>query len=376
MPHHSTVSRPALAYPEHSLSLDDMLRMAARLYGTQPNYATIERMIRNTRIETRHFALPIEQLEQLGPDVGLARRTALYRQHATELAERAARAALDHAAVAAHDIDAIITTSCTGFIMPSLDVQLLGRLGLRPTVTRRPIAQLGCVAGVSALAAANDHCRAHAGARVLIVAVELSSLCFHNDAQQLSAAVCAGIFGDGAAACVVAGRDAPGFDLRLHDHLSYTLPDSDHYIRFHVSDGGYQLALDAAVMRTVPQLAPIIRRFIDERHAEPLAFVLAHTGGPRILDGLGRSLALDDALLEPSRASLREAGNTASVSVFDVIARSYDQDRVQGRDGAALERGIVIAFGPGFTMEILSASRPARNLSWTDRHADFPPVAR
>jgi type III polyketide synthase len=173
----------------------------------------------------------------------------------------------------------------------------------------------------------------------------------HGD---LTSAVCASIFGDGAAACVVAGAEHEGFGLRLGEGSSYTVPNSEHYIHYEITDGGYHLTLDRAVMHAVPKLAPIIADFVRAQHADGLEFVIAHTGGRRILDGLARSLNIDARLLETSRASLREVGNTASVSVFDVLRRAYACEHRELRRAGA--HGIAIAFGPGFTMELLAVS--------------------
>lgn len=347
--HYATVSRPAVAYPEHRVSLEDMQALAKRHYGSLRSFRSVRRMIDNTAIAHRHFVLP---LDELGNQVGLAERTALYMQHARPLARRCASEALREAGLESEDIDLIITTSCTSFSMPGLDAYLIDDLELRPTVRRVPLAQLGCVAGVSALRIATDHCRAHPSARVLIVAVELSSLCFFPEHADLSSAVCASIFGDGAAACVVSGAEHdPGSQLRLADGMSYTQRASQHYIRYDITDLGYHLRLDRQVMHAVPRLAPVIHEFLREAGVRELDFVIAHTGGRRILDSLEAALRVDAGLLEHSRASLRDVGNTASVSVLDVLRRSF----LAGQAGRARD-GIVIAFGPGFTMELLHAS--------------------
>lgn len=348
---YSSVSRPAVVYPDHHMSLEDMLGMAERVYGDLSEFPVIQRMIQNTQISQRHFALP---LDQLGAQTGLGERGALYMEHARPLARRVVSEALDEVGLEPGEIDLIITTSCTGFVMPSLDAYLMNDVGFRPTTRRMPLAQLGCVGGVSALSQANNYCRVHPRARVLVLAVELSSLCFFPEHVDLTSAVCASIFGDGAAACVVEGAERDGFALQLGESLSYTVPNSEHYIRYEVTDGGYHLTLDRAVMRAVPKLAPVIAEFVRAQHGEQLDFVVAHTGGPRILDGIARSLDIDIRLLESSRASLREAGNTASVSVFDVLRRAYTHERLER--GARGNHGIVVAFGPGFTMELLDAS--------------------
>ena len=51
----------------------------------------------------------------------------------------------------ADEVDFLISVSCTGYMIPSLDAYLVGDLGFRPNVRRLPITELGCVAGAMAL---------------------------------------------------------------------------------------------------------------------------------------------------------------------------------------------------------------------------------
>lgn len=355
MSHHSTVHRPAVCFPDHVVGLDDMQRLARSHYGAAPHFERIQAMIANTEIETRRFVVPLDRLEV---EAGLARRADLYLEHALPMATRVSLDALGLAGVEARDVDAIIMVSCTSFIMPSLDAYLINRIGLPRTIMRMPIAQLGCAAGASALIKANDYCRAYPDARVLIVCVELSSLCFFPEHQDLTSAVCASIFGDGAAACVVTGRAAgsPG-SLQLCAGLTYTEPHSEHFIRYAITDAGYHLTLDRRVMHAITPVVPLVEAILHrdlEVGPHELDFVIAHTGGRRILDGLVEGLRLDPSLVEPSRASLREVGNTASVSIIDVIRRTYERGAPCGRGGAPAN-GLLVAFGPGFTMDALTA---------------------
>ncbi|MNN94128.1 Polyketide synthase-like Pks10 [compost metagenome] len=57
-------------------------------------------------------------------------------------------------------------------------------------------------------------------------------------------------------------------------------------------------------------------------------------------------LDLHPGRVAQSRDSLSEAGNIASVVVFDVLKRQFDSGLV---DGAT---GMLAAFGPGFTAEM------------------------
>jgi phloroglucinol synthase len=349
----SIAHEPAVEFPEHVMTLDGMIEMAGEHYSSSPAFDRIVQMIGNTEIENRRFAL---EPKELGRQSGLAERTELYMDHAMRFAERVALQALENAELRAKDIDLVVSVSCTGFVMPSLDAYLINKLGLRNDVKRMPIAQLGCSGGVSALLKAHDYCLAYPDARILIVAVEMSSLCYFPEHTDLTSAVCASIFGDGAGACVVTGSKVGSESgLKLRRSFTYTMPDSEHYIRYKITDGGYHLTLDKGVMHSIPKVAPMIESFLnaEDSSGPDLDFVLAHTGGKRILNLLVEHLGCKDHLVKNSRDSLNDVGNTASVSIMDVMHRAYHNERpaLADRDN----RGVVVAFGPGFTMDVVSA---------------------
>src|SRR5262245_5815968 len=86
----------------------------------------------------------VEPTESLGVPRPIGDIQDRYREHAFALGRKVAREALARAEVAAADIDLIVTTSCTGIMIPSLDAYLVDDLGLRADVRRLPITELGC----------------------------------------------------------------------------------------------------------------------------------------------------------------------------------------------------------------------------------------
>src|SRR6266542_1688425 len=221
-------------------------------------------------------------------------------------------------------------------MLPGPDAYIAGQLGLRSTVRRLPIQQLGCAAGGTALAQAHDFLRAHPHrledgrpTNVLVIAVELCSLSYQPEETSISDFISAGLFGDGAAAAVVRGDDAaPGVRLVAnHQHL---VPDSTQVIAGTTSERGFHFATNPRVRATVPRVIPVVERFLGQHGVKP--------------DGLD----LRAERLDLSWQSLREVGNVSSVVVFDVLRRTFDQRRPP--EGAT---GLILAFGPGFTTEML-----------------------
>ena len=96
-------------------------------------------------------------------DVGERGRAAF--ADALAMAERAAVSALDAAGLAPADIDAIVTTHTTSWAVPNLDIHLVTRLGLRPTVRRVALTTVACPGGTQALIRAADLSRHGRAAR-------------------------------------------------------------------------------------------------------------------------------------------------------------------------------------------------------------------
>src|SRR5579863_5332011 len=124
---------------------------------------------------------------------------------AEQLGEKAIDGALERAGLARRDIDALFVVSITGVASPSLDARLINRMRLRPDIKRTPIFGVGCVGGALGLTRAADYALAYPGHCAALLAVEICSLTFQRDDLSTANQISAGLFGDGAAAVIVAG---------------------------------------------------------------------------------------------------------------------------------------------------------------------------
>lgn len=274
-------------------------------------------------------------------------RNDLYVQHANDLGEEAIRRCLDASGTPPEAIDYLVIISCTGFEIPGLDLTLAKRVGMRPDIRRTCILGMGCYAAFPGLNRAREAVLAFPNAKVLVLAIELCSLHFQPDATD-EIVVSNALFADGAAAILLEGRsDAPS--IRIVDTLTLTNYDTLEHMAFHVTDHGYRMVLSSYV----PQiLALAVEEFADqllERNGltrDDVAFWAIHPGGKKILDHLQERLGLPDEAMRFSRAVMRDYGNMSSPTVLFVL----DAINRSGEPKAG-DHGVMMAFGPGLTME-------------------------
>lgn len=336
-----TVGSIAVAYPEHRVTQVEAARRIGVASGDERRVAAIAR---GTQIESRAVAVAAEDVGRLGT---IGERNAVYREVAPKLAFEAATGALTPRPDAA-PIGMLVTTSCTGYMVPGWDVELVERLGLAADTVRLPITQAGCAGGVVALAHAADYLRLHPGQSALAVSVELCSLAFHpiDEAGNLTSAL---IFGDGAAAALLEGGSV-GDGFELVEARSLLLPCSRAALGFDLTDRGFYpiLTRELADVLSAPTLGAVDQMLAGHGLTpRDVGFWLVHPGGARILSRLEDAIGLDARALRWSRDSLREAGNTSSAAIFDVMRR-YLADA-----SAPKGWGVVVAFGPGISVELL-----------------------
>jgi predicted naringenin-chalcone synthase len=304
----------------------------------------------------RAFYGDAEKIGPRGPTT--ATRMARYADEAPPLAERAAREGLAQAGVAAAEITHLITVSCTGFFAPGLDVELITRLGLRPYVRRTHIGFMGCHAAFNALAAARNIVRADAGARVLVVCVELCTLHFAYgwDPEKL---VANALFADGAAACVVGAegeagaRAGGGGAWRLVDTASLLLGGGREAMTWKIGDHGFEMTLSATLPSLIAgHVRPWCESWLGGMEVGEVERWAIHPGGPRILTAVRDALGLRAADLAASEDILRRHGNMSSATVLFVL-RALAAAAVSG------ERCVAIGFGPGLMAEGMLLERIA-----------------
>jgi alkylresorcinol/alkylpyrone synthase len=239
----------------------------------------------------------------------------------------------------------VVVVSTTGLATPSLDALLIERLGLPRDVIRLPIFGLGCVGGVLGMARAAALARETRGRPVLFAVVELCALTFRAADTSNSNIVAAALFGDGAAAGVIA---LDGAGPLLGASGQHTWPGSLDVMGWRIEDDGFGVLFS----RDIPALVRNRYRdalcgFLDGRGLglDDLDGFAMHPGGVKVLQALEQSLELAPAALDDSRAVLRDYGNMSAATVLFVLERML----ARGATG----RLLASALGPGFTAGFL-----------------------
>lgn len=282
-------------------------------------------------IATRHLALdPLTEAFDLTPDALHAR----FIRHAPALATEAAERALKQAGCAAEDIDAMLISTCTGYLCPGLTSYVSERLGLRPDTQLLDLVGQGCGAALPNLRTAEALLGAGHAKRVLSVCVEVCSAAFYLD-DDPGVLISACLFGDGAGAAVVSSEapEGRGRKVQWQGGLTRLAPGKRDALRFEQKNG----MLRNILSQQVPQLASeeaaelLSDMLVDaDVKRERLAGWILHTGGREVLLALRHSLELEESDVRHSASVLREYGNISSPTVYFVLDRALNDSVPDG----------------------------------------------
>src|SRR5439155_22509228 len=103
-----------------------------------------------------------------------------FARHAPALAEQAGARAMEAAGVEARQIDAVIVSTCTGYLCPGLTSYVSETLGLRADALGLDLVGQGCVAALPNMRMAEAVLNGGRGERVLSICVEVISADFSH----------------------------------------------------------------------------------------------------------------------------------------------------------------------------------------------------
>lgn len=268
-----------------------------------------------------------------------------YMVEALPLGARVIRRGLEQAGVPASEIDGLYVVSCTGFNTPGLDLLLARELEMSPHLRRTCIIGMGCYGAFPGIRRAWESVASGANRLALVLSLELCTLHVQLD-DTVESVVSASLFADGAGMVLIGdGQGGPA----LVDAETYSDYKTLDHMTFNVTDNGFRMYLSSYVPDV---LAANIEAFVGRllvRNGLDVADVrhwAIHPGSQRIVEYIQERLSLTDEQVAPSLDTLREYGNMSSATVMFVL------DRLQReRQPKAGEYGVMMAFGPGLTME-------------------------
>lgn len=340
----------ATGNPSHLINNDQAARIMTRYthrLGLRPE--PFLRILKNTRIESRYSVLSEEQIDA---PMTLKQRNDLYIQHCLELGEQVARKAIARAGLRPADIDSIISVSCTGYMIPAMDAYLLNRMGMAMNVRRTPVTELGCMAGAVALARAWEELQVYPDSNILLLSVELPSLTFQPNDARLTQILSSMLFTDGAAAVVLSGR-ANRPSPRILGRRMYTVGDTLGEMGYNLDDDGLHIVLSPAVPNLIQRTLAFQIDALLARHGlirADLRWFAIHPAGPKVLVLIEQELEIGRENMAATWKVLRDYGNMSSAAVLFVLAEMLDHPPARPGDP-----GIIVAFGPGLSGEIVLA---------------------
>jgi predicted naringenin-chalcone synthase len=358
------------ATPTRRIAQADAARLALAFTDAEPGHdRLLAALYRQTRIRSRGSVLlddpgerPFAQTffppaaEAGGGGPTTAVRMERYAAEAGQLAVRAARRAVDAAAIDPRCVTHLVTCSCTGFANPGVDLDLVAQLGLRSAVSRTHIGFMGCHGAFNALRVADAFATAEPGSVPLVVCVELCSLHFQYGSRS-DLVVANSIFADGAAALVGVGS-THAESMRagrwvLDRQWSTLIDESRDEMGWIIGDHGFEMNLSATVPATIARALP---GFVDGALADrglargQVGSWAVHPGGPRVLAHVQDTLGLPPDALAESAAVLADHGNMSSATILFILERML-------RAADAAGPCMAMAFGPGLTAELALLAR-------------------
>jgi alpha-pyrone synthase len=355
---HAYLNRLSVATPDHDVH-STFVDFAERMMKDRRARLLFQRMAARADIRHRWSTLrPAragfnESLDDEGfyaagsfPSTGARMRK--YQREAPRLAATAVHRLIDEEE--SDKITHLIVTSCTGFIAPGVDFEIMRLCNLKHSIERTVIGFMGCNAAINALKLARHIVRSAPDSRVLIVSVELCTLHL-QESERIEQLLSFLLFGDGCAAAIVSAEPR-GFSLdSFHAELAQ---DASDQITWDIGDSGFDMVLSGQVPATIADaLRGGSERILAGQASREFQMWAVHPGGRSVLDAVEDAFELDETALTASRNVLQDYGNMSSPTILFVLEALMREKPVKGSQGCAM------AFGPGLTAECMLFSAAA-----------------
>lgn len=332
--------------PKYSRNTEEILPfLDTWLHGQDERFIRkVKKIFEGALVDKRYSIMdPIEVFT----NTSFESRNDIYVREMIDLGEKVLVKALAKANWKPTDLDYIITVSCTGIMIPSLDAYLINKVQLRQDIVRLPVTEMGCAAGISGIIYAKNFLQANPGKRAAVIAVESPTATFQLNDYSMANIVSAAIFGDGAA-CVLLSSYYEDEGPEIVDEAMYHFYDNIHMMGFKLTNMGLQMVLDIEVPEIIASHFPeIIHPFLENNNLSinDIDHLIFHPGGKKIVQTVEDLFGDLGKNIDDTKEVLRLYGNMSSATVLYVLERILDNQPAKG------EKGLMLSFGPGFSAQ-------------------------
>lgn len=351
----------ATALPEYKHEQENILQFMQNIYGIdEVEQRKLAFLYRHCGINTRYSVIgdygKENEFWSFFPKdkpcffPNLEQRMQLYQQKALPISMEAIERCIE-GHITADKITHLITVSCTGMSAPGLDLEIMERMHLSPSLFRTSVNFMGCYAAIHALKLAKMICDCTNNANVVIVATELCTLHFQQ-AYNIDNAASSLLFADGSAAVLVSNYLSSEQAVSIKNFYSQVAFKGKKHMAWELSSKGFLMTLSSYVPQLIEEdITSLTNQALQQGGLtrEEITYWCIHPGGKKIIDVIGKQLKLQENDLEYSRSILRDYGNMSSPTILFVLKKILEGPVEKGQNIFG------VAFGPGLTMETFIA---------------------
>ncbi|HYI76967.1 MAG TPA: type III polyketide synthase [Chryseolinea sp.] len=247
------------------------------------------------------------------------------------------------------DVTHLIVVCCTGMYAPGLDIDIVKKYDLSPSVHRTGINFMGCYAAFNAIKVADAFCHQDENVKVLIVCTELCSLHFQKKPTEDNLLANA-LFADGSAALLVESKTKQRLRLKPERFHTLLIPKSDDDMAWTIGDLGFEMKLSTYVPSIIKSgIAEVTKTLLNKisKEISDIRFLAVHPGGKKILENIEKELGIPNEKNQDAYGILRNYGNMSSPTILFVLHSIFNKITTEDDNEYILS----FAFGPGLTLE-------------------------
>lgn len=332
--------------PENSYNIEELTPFFKKWVESQGAgfAAKALRILKGAGIKRRHTIAP---LEVLFSDRTFEESNNLYCKKAIELGTRVLKETLEKENIKPEEIDCLITTSCTGLMIPSFNAYVMNEAGLRNDIRHLPITEIGCAGGVSALIYADDYLKAYPNHKVAIITLEFPSNTIQTKDYSWDNVVGTALFADGVACAILSGDAIPNNKAKAEilDTKMIQLPNSTQILSYNLTNNGLRMGLDKHLPNIIEEnFSKFTKDFLNKNNLsiDTVNNYLIHPGGIKILDKIENILSQSGGNVDLSRKVMERHGNMSSSTILFILKEYLDKKKAE-------EKTMLLSFGPGFS---------------------------